>query len=395
MHSSRLFFEDEQDKALICIHGPFVDILVSIAANVYRPYVMVGKKGKKELLVQCLTALYGNMVVSLLYNKKFVKSLKSKGFNLNPYDPCVANNQVNGEQSTVCFHVDNCKILHLISKVVDKAIEWLQSEYKNMFEHGTGQIKVHCSKTHKYSGMSLDFSHLNQCRDTMIDYVDKIVVAYDKALKDLSDGFNAVTKRKNVARTSAACNDLFIVNEDAEKLSEDGATAFHNLVANTLYVSKHARLDVSMATVFLTTRVRAPDINDWRKLSCLMEYLRVDRLCPLILSANGSGVLMWYVSASFAVHPNMCSHTGGGLTMGRGFPIVSSTKQKLNTRSYTASELAVVDNMMPITVRSCNFLMAQGYGVTQNLLLQDNKSSVLLEKNSKAASGKHTRHINI
>ena len=39
--------------------------------------------------------------------------------------------------------------------------------------------------------------------------------------------------------------------------------------------------------------------------------------------------------------------------------------------------------------------MAQGYGVTQNLLLQDNKSSILLERNGKASSSKRTRHINI
>ncbi len=84
---------------------------------------MVGKKRKKQLLVQCLTALYGTMVASLLYYKKFGKSLKSKGFKLNPYDPCMANKQVKGEQLTVCFHVDDCKILHLIPKVVDKTIE--------------------------------------------------------------------------------------------------------------------------------------------------------------------------------------------------------------------------------------------------------------------------------
>jgi hypothetical protein len=113
----------------------------------------------------------------------------------------------------MCFHVDDCKISHLTPKVVDKTIEWLQSEYKNVFEDGTRQMKVYPGKTHKYLGMSLDFSHPNQCRVTMIDYVDEIVVAYDKALKDLSDGFNAVTKRKNVLRTSAAPNDLFIVNK--------------------------------------------------------------------------------------------------------------------------------------------------------------------------------------
>jgi hypothetical protein len=214
-------------------------------------------------------------------------------------------------------------------------------------------------------------------------------------LKELNDGFIAIKKKSNTARTSAAPDDLFVINEDAEKLSEEGATAFHNLVAKTLYVSKRARPDVSTAIAFLTTRVRAPDVDDWRKLSCLMEYLRNDRLRPLILSADGSGVLMWYVDASFAVHPNMRSHTGGVFTMGRGFPINISTKQKLNTRSSTESELVAVDDMMPIVLWTRYFLMAQGYGVTENLLLQDNRSSMLLERNGKASSSKRTRHINI
>jgi hypothetical protein len=42
-------------------------------------------------------------------------------------------------------------------------------------------MNVHCGKIHKYMGMSLDFSHPNQCRVTMIDYIDEIVFAYDKA----------------------------------------------------------------------------------------------------------------------------------------------------------------------------------------------------------------------
>jgi hypothetical protein len=225
--------------------------------------------------------------------------------------------------------------------------------------------------------------------------LNKFVAAYDKALGKLDDGFSAVKKKNNPARTSAAPDDLFVMDKDAEKLREESSIAFHHLVAKTLYVSKPARPDVSTAIAFLTTRVRAPDINDWRKLSHLMEYLRVDRLHPLILSADGSRVLMWYADASFAVHPNMRSHTGGGLTTGRGFPVVSSTKQKLNTQSSTESELVGVDNMMPIVVWSWYFLMAQGYGVTQNLWLQDNRSSMLLERNGKTSSGKQTRHINI
>ena len=86
-------------------------------------------------------------------------------------------------------------------------------------------------------------------------------------------------------------------------------------------------------THVLTTRVRAPDRDDWEKLLHLIEYLRRDCARPLVLGAENDGLLMWYVDASFAVHPNMQGHTGGGLTMGRGFPISPSTKQKLNTRS--------------------------------------------------------------
>jgi hypothetical protein len=38
---------------------------------------------------------------------------------------------------------------------------------------------------------------------------------------------------------------------------------------------------------------------------------------------------------------------------------------------------------------------AQGYQVQDNILFQDNKSTILLEKNGKALSSKHTKHVNI
>ncbi len=50
--------------------------------------------------------------------------------------------------------------------------------------------------------------------------------------------FSAVKKKSNPARTSTAPDDLFVVNDDAEKLSKEGSTASHNHVAKTMYVSK-------------------------------------------------------------------------------------------------------------------------------------------------------------
>jgi hypothetical protein len=68
---------------------------------------------------------------------------------------------------------------------------------------------------------------------------------------------------------------------------------------------------------------------------------------PLILSLDGTGILKWWVDGSVAVHSKMQGHTGGGLTMGRGFPISCSTKQKLRTQSSMEFKVVGVDYLMP------------------------------------------------
>ena len=376
--------EDEKDMAFIKIRGVLVDILVAIAPDVYGPYVTKDKKGVKQLLVQCQNALYGTMVASLLYYRKFVKSLTDVGFEINPYDPCVANKIIEGTQQTICFHVDDCKLSHLLTKVNDQMIEYLREEYESIFEDGSGKMAVSRGKVHKYLGMTLDYTVRGQVKITMFDYVEEILTAFDKAEPN-----GAGTK------SSAAPDNLFKVDEDKKKLSASKAVAFHNLVAKTLYATKRARPDTCTAIAFLTTRVREPDTDDWDKLVHLMKYLRGTRTMPLILSANGSGILKWWIDAAFAVHPNMRGHSGGGLSLGRGFPIVGSTKQKLNTRSSTETEVVGVDDFMPAVCWTRYFMAAQGYPVKDNVVHQDNMSSILLEKNGKASSSKRTKHINI
>jgi hypothetical protein len=40
-----------------------------------------------------------------------------------------------------------------------------------------------------------------------------------------------------------------------------------------------------------------------------MEYLRKDYAWPLVLGAKNKGLLMWYIDASFVMHPNMRGHS--------------------------------------------------------------------------------------
>jgi hypothetical protein len=110
--------ENEKGHVIIRIRGVVVDWLVAIAPKVYSQYVTVGKKGDKQLLVECKNAIYRTMVTALLYYCKFAESLEMNEFIMNPYDPCVWNKIINGKQCTICFHVDNYTISHVSAEVL-------------------------------------------------------------------------------------------------------------------------------------------------------------------------------------------------------------------------------------------------------------------------------------
>jgi hypothetical protein len=178
--------ENKKDQAIIRIRGELVTMLVDIAPDVYSDFVEVDKRGNKQLIVRCLNELYGTMVASLLFYKKFTKILSERDFKMNPYDPCVWNKNVNGKQLTICFHVDDCKISHVDSKVLDDTIEWLRDEFESVFEDGSGKMKVHRGKVLKYLGMTLDFSKLKKVKVSIFDYVHEIISAWD-AVKEMKD----------------------------------------------------------------------------------------------------------------------------------------------------------------------------------------------------------------
>ena len=103
------------------------------------------------LCVRLTKALYGMLRVALLFYKKLHGDLELIGFEINPYDPCVANMQVDGSQLTVCWHVDDLKISHKSELVVTGFVAKLGKM------HG-GKLTVSRGKVHDYLGMDLDFS---------------------------------------------------------------------------------------------------------------------------------------------------------------------------------------------------------------------------------------------
>ena len=252
-------------------------------------------------------------------------------------------------------------------------IKWLRQEYEIIFEDGSGKMPVSRGKVHEYLGTTLDYTVSGQSRITMMSYIAEIITAFDKAYP----------KGKGT-KSSADPKNIFVINEDCKKMDQDKVVESQNIVAKTLYATRRERPDTCTSITFLTTRVRSTAEDNCAKLLHLMLYLRGTRNISPTLSANGSGILKWWVDESFSVHPNMRGNPGGGLSLGRGSPIISSTKQKINTKSSTEIEIVSIDNFMPAICWNRYFIAAQGYNVRDNRLHQDNKSSIILEKNGKA-----------
>jgi hypothetical protein len=290
--------ENEKDMTFIKIRGILVEILVEIAPYFNKPYDMKDKKGAKKFLVQCQNSMYGTMVASLLCYRKFVKSLTDIDFVIDPYDMCVANNRIEGKQMTICFHVDDCKLSHRKKKVVDSMIECLRQEYESIFEDGSGAMTVRRGNVSKYLGMTLYCTVCGQVKITMFNYFNEILAAFDKAEPKVGG-----------TKSSAAPESLFKVDEYYDKFKQDKAVEFHNLVAKTLYTTKREMTDTCTVISFLKMRVLSTDKDDWTKLVHLMMYITGTHTMPLILSDNGSGILKWWVDASFDVHPNMRGHS--------------------------------------------------------------------------------------
>ena len=361
------------------VRGQLAELLKSIDPELYAPYI-VYENGQAVLYLQVLKAIYGTLQAALLYYRKWRKDLESIGYTINKYDPCVANKTINGNQHTIRWHVDDVMASHVDPKVNDHFIEWVKTKYE---DKDIGEVKVTRGKEHDYLAMDFDYNTEGVVKIKMVSYIEKMIDEF-KYKEEVLEG---------IAKTPAAGH-LFVVNDNATKLYKEKADEFHTTVAKALFVCMRARPDITLAVAFLCTRVKEPDEDDWKKLLRLLKYLKGTKQLYLTLEVDNTGIITWYVDAAFAVHHNMRSHTGGTMTMGKGSVISKSIKQKLNTKSSTEAELVGADDISGQLLLTRYFLQDHGYDM-KSVLMQDNKSSILLLENGRESSSKRTRHLNI
>ena len=368
-----LHAEMPEDKmVLIKFRGQFAEIMCKVDPS--HQNNIVYEKGKKVLYVRVVRAIYGCIESAMLWYNLYVSTLKELGFTLNPYDKCVANKLVNGTQCTMAWYVDDNKLSHKDPKVVDALLQ----EMTNRF----GELTVTRGDEHTFLGMKLKIDRIKKFFTVdMTDQIEETIQAFGESI----DGEVA----------SPAAKYLFNVPENDEEIDDEREERFHTVVAKLLYIMKRARPDLEPSVAFLCTRVSKCGSSDWKKLRRVLQYAKQTLHDHRVIGASSFNDVFTFVDASYGVYDNMRGVTGGCMSMGRGVFHARSSKQKLNTKSSTETELVGVSEYLPFNIWAMQFLHEQGYEVKTNTLFQDNQGAMLMERNGRNSCTGNSRHINI
>jgi hypothetical protein len=181
---------------------------------------------------------------------------------------------VNGKQHTIAWHVNDLKISHVDTKVVDSLIDDLDHEFGKETPLSKSRGKIH-----DYLGMTLDFSINGQVMVTMINYIKMICMDLPKEMV-------------GSATTPAASHLFRIDNENAAPplpLDKEHSDLFVHLTMQLLFLSQRAQPDIHTAMSFLYGCIQSPNVHDYKKLGQVMKYLQSMMDLPLVLSADSSG----------------------------------------------------------------------------------------------------------
>ena len=145
---------------------------------------------------------------------------------------------VNGEQLTICWHVDDLKSSHMNHKVNDEFLQWI----KDMFGQ-LRQVKTTQGLLHDYLVMALNYSVPGQVSIDMSNYVEKMVKEFPQE------------NLKGASVASLWNENIFKVQHDSVPVDKEQVKLLHTVTMQGLFLCKHGRPDIALAIAYLTTWV--------------------------------------------------------------------------------------------------------------------------------------------
>jgi hypothetical protein len=139
---------------------------------------------------------------------------------------------------------------------------------------------------------------------------------------------------------SPATEQLFDASPDSPPLTEKAQANLHSVLASFNFVGTHGRPDFILYLAAGLKRVLTPTEEDERKAGRFVRYAEGTSDLTLRLRCYLPPKISTFIDASFAIHPNMRSHTGVGAygTLNDVGMLPCSNRNNLDSHSVHVSE---------------------------------------------------------
>ena len=128
----------------------------------------------------------------------------------------------------------------------------------------------------------------------------------------------------------------------------------------------------------------------------LMHYLNGTLDLSRTIGMDNMLHLRTCVDAAYGgVHRDMKGHTGGVTSAGTGIMHHKTSKQKINTKSSTETEIVGGSDYLSHMIWTKKFIEDQGYKLQRSIYYQDNESAIKMQTNGWRSKGDKSRHIDI
>ncbi len=312
-------------------------------------------------------AMYGCIQASSLWYRLLRKVLEGTGYEASETDSCVFRKRASaGKLYILLVYVDD--VLALVDASEAKLL-------KRTLEERFGTVTFEEGRELSYLGMEIRVGEDSTTVD-MRFYAKKIL-----------EGIKALP------RESPGTKNMFIVENDSVRLSEEDRQLFHKKTAQLLYLAKRARPDVLAAVSFLCTRVQSATVDDQRKMMRVLGYVTGTAEQVLVLRATGTPQIRAYIDAAYAVHEDSKSHTGVIVYVGETLVYFLLKKQKCMSKSPTEAELiGLTDNLGLVELFKEFVEFVAGHEVQVPIVYQDCKAVLsLVTKGGGITRTKHLR----
>jgi hypothetical protein len=315
------------------------------------------------------------------------------GFVANPKDVCSFARVRDGVQTSLVLFIDDI----LMTSVSESHLNIFIEEFKRRFP----KVTVKCGDTLPYLGMLLHFERSfsgsggGKCTVSMPAYCDKIEELWTRVHNNAKLVDPNIKGNAFISTDIPASPDLFEQDEDSPLLHQPQSDDFHSIVATILFMAKRARPELLCATSYLTTKVKAPTVQDWRKLRKLVSFIAGTKDKGLVLQPKGIWVEAW-ADAAYGIHQaDRRSHSGTIVSIG-GAPIYfSSKRQGLTAKSAAEAEIICVSDAATMITWAQHFLALQGYGQLPAARLWEDSASTIFNLKRGAPTALGSRHYEI